>query len=384
MLTKGLGRGGTERLLVGTVRHLDPSRFRVEVAYLLPHKNAFVPEIEAAGIPVHCLDAPHPTSVGWASRLRRLVRERDIALVHTHAPLPAVTARLVLPGRRRRDGTVDGPVMVHTEHNLWGRYRWPTRWSNALTFGRNSVALAVSEGVATSIRSSVPVEVVVHGIDTTTLRHGATTRRRARELLGLPADRPVVGTVGNFTAKKDHACLLEAFAKTRAAHPDAHLVLVGLGPLEDTLRRQASELGLDGSVLFTGSRDDVFELLPGFDVFVLSSRFEGLPIALLEAMASGAAPVATAVGGVPEVVTDGQDGLLVEPGDPEALASALLTVLADGATRQRLAERARHRAADFDLRRAVSRIGNIYEQALGLASPGGSLDEAPIPRGVRS
>src|SRR5262245_37057871 len=86
MLTKGLGRGGTERLLVGAVRRLDPSRYRVEVAYLLPWKDALVDEVRQAGVPVHCLDAPHPTSVAWLARLRQLVRSHEIDLVHTHMP----------------------------------------------------------------------------------------------------------------------------------------------------------------------------------------------------------------------------------------------------------------------------------------------------------
>lgn len=358
MLTKGLGRGGTERLLTGTLGSLDRSRFRVEVAYLLPWKDAFVEEVRAAGIPVHCLDAPRPTSLGWIPRLRRLVREREIDLVHTHAPLPAVAARLALPAARE-------PIFVHTEHNLWDRYRRPTRWANALTYRRNAAVIAVSEGVAASVRSSVDVEVIRHGIDLAAHRHGAAARRAARERLDLPLDAPVIGTVGNFTAKKDHVVLIEAFALTAAEHPEARLVLVGTGPREDVLRDRVRQLGVQEAVHFTGSRSDVFELLPGFDVFALSSRFEGLPIALLEAMASSAAPVATRVGGIPEVISDGVNGLLVDPGEPEALATALGKLLADETTRLRIAAAAWERAAAFDLRHAVTKIEAVYDRARG-------------------
>lgn len=359
MLTKGLGRGGAERLLAGTVRHIDRSRFRVEVAYLLPWKDAFVAEIEAEGIPVHCLDAPKPYSLGWVPRLRKLVRSHDIGLVHTHMPVPASFARLALPGL-----TFGGPAIVHTEHNMWDRYRLPTRWANALTYKRNAAVMAVSDGVAASIHSKVPVDVVVHGIDIAALHHGDAARTRARALLDLPADAPVIGTVGNFTAKKDHASLLNAFAMVHDDQPRARLVLVGLGPLEGALRAQAETLGIADAVLFTGMRDDVFELLPGFDLFVLSSRFEGLPIALLEAMASGVAPVTTRVGGIPEVITDGHDGLLVEPGDPGTLATALSKLLADDTARRTIAEAARERASSFDLRKAVGLIESIYDRAL--------------------
>jgi glycosyltransferase involved in cell wall biosynthesis len=357
MLTKGLGRGGTERLLAGTVRHLDPARFSVEVAYLLPWKDAFVAEVEAAGATVHCLDARRQTSTGWIRRLRRLVSERDIDLVHTHMPLPAAAARLALPRPR--------PALVHTEHNLWARYRLPTRLANRATYRRNAAVIAVSDGVAASIRSTVPVEVVVHGIDRDRVRPGdAAARAAARQRLGLDAGAPVVGTVGNFTAKKDHATLLAATARLTGAHPGLRLVLVGSGPLEAELRARADELGLDGTVLFAGSRDDVFDLLPALDVFTLSSRFEGLPIALLEAMASGVPPVATRVGGIPEVVTDGEDGTLLAPGDPGALAAALDALLADPARRADLGARAAARAAAFDLSHAVRRIEAVYDRAL--------------------
>ena len=366
VLTKGLGRGGTERLIVGAARHLDRSQFELDVAYLLPWKDALVDDVAASGARVVCLDAPRPTSLAWVRRLRRLVRERDIDVVHTHMPLPAAVARLALPGRR--------PAFVHTEHNLWDRYRLPTRWANAATYRRNARVIAVSDGVAASIRSSVPVDVVVHGTDPALAVTGPDARGEARSRLGLAAGPSVVGTVGNLTAKKDQATLLRAVAALPPGLGGTMLVLVGLGPLEGELRALAQRLGITERVVFAGSRDDVFALLPAFDVFALSSRFEGLPIALLEAMASGVAPVATRVGGIPEVVSDGRDGLLVAPGDPAGLAAALAALLGDDDRRAAVAERARARAGDFDLGHAVRRAEEVYRLAVAGSGAGAGRD----------
>lgn len=357
MLTKGLGRGGAERLIAGTVRHLDPTRYQVEVAYLLPWKDAFVDEIRVAGVPVHCLDARRPVSLGWVRRLRRLIVDQGTDIVHTHMPLPAAVARMALNAPR--------PIFVHTEHNLWDRYRRPTRWANAATFHRNAAVIAVSESVAASIRSTVPTSVVAHGIDVSAARYGEAARLSGRARLGIDPTAPVIGTVGNFTAKKDHGVLVAAAARLVDEHPDLRVVFIGSGPLEDQLRTLTHRLGLDDTVLFTGSRDDVYDVLPALDVFTLTSRFEGLPIALLEAMASAVPAVATSVGGIPEVISDGDDGILIRPEDPDGLATAVGKLLTDPVHRAALGERARRRAAAFDLRDAVEQIATIYDRVLG-------------------
>jgi glycosyltransferase involved in cell wall biosynthesis len=134
--------------------------------------------------------------------------------------------------------------------------------------------------------------------------------------------------------------------------------------LEAELRALVQELGLEETVMFTGMRTDVYRLLPGFDVFALSSRYEGLPIALLEAMATGVACVATRVGGIPEVVVHGREGLLVEPADPGVLAAALEKLVVDDPLRDALGHAARARASTFDLRRAVLDTQTIYERCL--------------------
>ncbi|WP_229698802.1 glycosyltransferase [Wenjunlia tyrosinilytica] len=365
-LAKGLGLGGAERLLLNCARHVDRERFEVEVAYVLPWKDALAPDLEKAGIPVHLLTGA-PGRRGrdplWPLRLRSLMAQRRYGLVHTHMPVPAVAARMLLRG------PLSVPL-VHTEHNMWQRYRLPTRIANSWTYGRNAAVVAVSRAVAASVRPPRRVDpgqwlnVVHHGPDLGGAAGGAQARAEAREALGLPREGVVVGTVGNLTAKKDQRTLLDAFALMRRNHPEAALVLIGSGPLEERLRRHASSLGLDGTAVFAGSRPDVPALLPALDVFTLSSRQEGLPVALMEAMASGLPSVVTRVGGMPEIVDQGVEGLLVQPGDAEALSVALGRLVGGPALRARMSAAARERARRFDAEGAQRRIEAVYEQVL--------------------
>ncbi|MFJ8045218.1 glycosyltransferase [Kitasatospora sp. NPDC096147] len=355
-LAKGLGRGGAEQLLVNCARHADRSRYEVEVAYVLPWKDALVPALEAAGVRVHLLGPGRR----WPLRLRALLTAGRYDLVHTHMPVPAAAARLLTlltPGRRR-------PVLVHTEHNVWERYRRETRWANSLTYKRNRAVVAVSHAVAASIpaarrRAGEFVTVVHHGPDLGGAASGPAARRAARAELGLPDDALVIGTVANMTPKKDQAGLLAAFELLRRERPEARLVLIGSGPLEERLRAAAGE-----GVVFAGSRADVPELLPAFDVFTLSSRQEGLPVSLMEAMTSGLPSVVTRVGGMPEVLDDGVEGFLVEPGDPAALAGAFGKLAADPGLRERQGAAARRRSESFDVAGAQRAVERVYEQVL--------------------
>ena len=359
-LAKGLGRGGAERLLVTGAAHMDPARFTVDVAYLLPWKDAFVPELRERGLEVHCLHQSGPTDLRWARRLRRLMAVHRYDVVHTHMPVPAVAARLLAGSSSK---------LVHSEHNVWSRYRWPTYVANAVTYRRNDAVIAVSQAVRDSIpgrclpRSPATTEVLLHGIEPGAARVGAQARSQARQILGLSSDAFVVGTVGNFTPKKDQRALVTAVAGLRRTHPHAVLVLVGTGPLEDDLRARARhELG--DAAVFTGSRADVLELLPALDVFALTSLHEGLSIALVEALSSGVPAVCTAVGGVPEVLTHEREGLLVPVSQPAALEAALRRVADDDALRERFAAAALHRARAFDIGAAVRRIEDIYDEVL--------------------
>lgn len=364
-LTKGLGRGGAEQLLVSAARRLDGDhRFALEVAYVLPHKDAFVADLQTAGVTVHCLGGPGGR--GWVRALARLLHaDGGFDVVHTHSPVAATAARVLAPSRSR---------LIHTEHNMWERYRLPTRVANAVTIGRNERVLAVSDGVADSIRpprwlrGTTQVDTLIHGIDPDAVIEGPEARAAARAKLGLADDDVVVGTVGNLTPKKDHRTLLRALARLDGDLGRTRGVIVGDGPLADELAHEVARLGLSERVQLLGSRDDVPALLPAFDVFVMSSLHEGLSIALVEALAAGLPCVATCVGGIPEVVTDGEAGLLVPPGSPDAFATALRDVLGNRARWRAMVAAAPGHAAPFSIEPAVRRLAEIYEGHQGASS----------------
>jgi glycosyltransferase involved in cell wall biosynthesis len=371
ILIKGLGRGGAEQLVLSAIRHGDRSRFRYRVAYLLPWKDALVGEIEGMGVPTYCLDGAR--GVGWIRRLRSLVRSQGIDVVHAHSPVAAAGARWAV-GRMAR--------FLYTEHNVWERYHAATYWANVLTFPRNDRVVAVSDEVRRSIRyprgigflRMPPVETVHHGAEPAVLER-PPSGDGVRAELGIPEDAPLVGTVANLKAHKGLDQLLEAAVEVRRRVPSARFVVVGQGPMETPLRAQAAATGLDGVVTFAGFRTDALRIAAAMDVFVLSSHHEGLSIALVEAMALGRPVVVTRVGGLPEVVDDGQEGLLVPPGDPAALAAGIAALLGDGDLRRRMGEAARRRARGLDVRHAVRRTEELYAELVA--------DRPPIPAGRR-
>ncbi|MGH2817500.1 MAG: glycosyltransferase [Actinomycetota bacterium] len=362
LLIKGLGRGGAEQLLVSAAPYLDRSRFEYEVAYLLPHKDALVGELQQAGLRVHCLGGARGAS--WVGHLRSLVSKGGFHLVHAHSPYAAIGARLAFSRHR-------GPRIVYTEHNVWDRYHPVTYWANLLTYHRNHHVLAVSDHVRASVRYPAPlrflrmppVETRYYGIDRTSVARWGMADG-VREELGIPDGAPVVGTVANFKVGKGHMQLLDAAATVRRAVPDVRFVVVGQGVLEPEVRRRAGDLGLDGTVVFTGFREDATRIMGAFDVLAIPSQYDGLSIALLEAMSLGKPAVITRAGGNPEVVEDGEHGLVVPAAEPDALADGIVTVLQDPALRERLGKAARRRAQDFDIRAAVYRSEELYEELL--------------------
>jgi glycosyltransferase involved in cell wall biosynthesis len=252
---------------------------------------------------------------------------------------------------------------VTTEHNEWTSHHRVTRALNRATIGLDDHVFAVSEQVRASMSKAIArqTEVLRHGVDVDDLRARRDERVAARRALEVKPDQVVIGTVANLRTNKDYPTLLAAAGRVAAVHPEILFVSVGQGPLAEDVASLRDSLGLGERFRFLGYREDPIEVLAGCDVFCLASRFEGLPIALLEALALGLPAVVTSVGAMPDVVCDGESGLVVPPGDPARLADALIEML-DPERRRRMGETALERSRSFGIRPAVERQQEIYEQ----------------------
>jgi len=366
-LTTGLGPGGAEQLLVSTARRRDRERMAVRAAYLLPHKSAHVAGLEAEAVPVECLGYRTVLDPRWLLALRRSMVRDPVDILHAHNPVMAVGGRLVahsLPRRLR-------PRVVVTDHNVWHSYKPASRWADGLTSPLDDARLTVSAAVRASLPGPIRQRshVVLQGIELEEVQAQRAERAAVRAELGLDPDALVVGTVANLRAQKAYPDLLAAAVDVLRSQPDTRFVAAGQGPLEAEIRALHARLGLGDRFLILGHRPDAIRVMAACDVFVLASHWEGLGVAVMEALALGLPVVATAVGGVPEVVEDGREGLLVPPNRPTQLANAILTLLTETETRQRMAAAAAQRGAQLSIDTAVRRTEAMYHE-LALASPG--------------
>ncbi len=370
LLIKGLGLGGAEKLLTMALPHLDRERYEYEVAYLLPWKNALVPEFERHGIRVSCLGQRKPYDPRAVLRLARLMRKSRPQVVHAHLPYAEMVAQLASP-------LAPSTARVYTEHNVFDRYHPLTRMFHKRLFPRNDAVIFVSEAVRASVLSNMRVNgrpklhTIYNGVDWQAIERHQDDRELIRQELAIPRGNRVLVTVASFTPKKRHEDLLAAARMVLKDCPDTSFVLVGDGPLRPQIEQMATEMGLRSNVVFTGLRQDAISIVAASDAFVLPSRAEGLPIVVLEAMALEKPVVATRVGGVPEVICDQQDGLLVDALDPPALATALVGLLNDPAKGRRLAQAAKRRlVSQFDMRRTVRETEAVYQESLGRRKAG--------------
>lgn len=356
VLIKGLGIGGAETLVAEAARMWDRERFDYRVAYMLPWKDQLVAPLMEAGVEVTPLDWRGAPGSRAALRLRRLVAGWRPDIIHSHLPSAGLLARIVAPRG----------CHVYTEHNIVTSYRQPTRLLNQLTYGVNRCVIAVSEAVAKSLSRYPGPEprIIPNGVSVTVTDQQAS---QARAELGLrPEDRLVVH-VGNIRPHKGHVNLVAAAAILLQRLPDVTIVSIGgeknPGDLE-RVRLLAEENGVAHRLSFLGRREDARALMAAADLVVNPADVEGLPVAILEALALARPVVATAVGGVPAVIHHEETGLLVPPADPVRLATALEMGLSSPLAAEWGRQGARLVQRDYGLEPMVRSYEALYREVL--------------------
>jgi L-malate glycosyltransferase len=358
----GSGYGGAEKVAYEFARGLDQARF---MSYLCttraPHRTRTESvardriQLAAEGVDVLDLNRASHWAVAPWRHVYALLRREQIDIVHAHMPRASVPGAILARLARV-------PVVISHEHGSLLEGKVARRLLDRYVVARLSTKmLAVSEWDRRNMieREGIPAEridVLPNGIPAPP-EQGPDLRGA----LGVTVGLPLIGAVGRLFPEKGYDDLIRAVALLRDRGHELRCVILGDGPQDQQLRDLVAELGVADDVLLAGRRSDVPDVIRSLDVAVLCSKREGSPLAMLEYMAGAAPIVATAVGGVPELVHDGEQALLVAPRDPQALAAAVQRLLDDPELARRLGASARARQrAEYDLDVVLQRLERLY------------------------
>lgn len=312
-----------------------------QVAYLLNGLNRFPGEhvlvcsegaeivgaIQNPAVEIRPLPFRGDSDLGFIGRLRRLIRNEKPDVLHIHSRRGDLLAALA--------GRLENIPMIHSR-----RVDNPPRWVDTrIKFPLFETIVTISEGIReVLIETGVPAERVVcvpSAVDTERYRPECG-KAWFRSEFSLAEGEPAIGMIAQLIARKGHEVLFDALPVVLARHPQTRVLLFGQGPMEAELRTSVRARGLEDAVIFAGYRNDMTRVMPCLDLVVHPAWMEGLGVSLLEAAACGVPIVATRVGGIPEIVKDGVNGRLIEPGDAATLASAIVELLDDPARRREL------------------------------------------------
>ncbi|MBI4469208.1 MAG: glycosyltransferase [Acidobacteria bacterium] len=358
--------GGAEAYLMLLAERLDRSRFRPRL--ILPGDAALAPMVESAHAANLQVLRMERKAVSSASVLWTMFRHATPDLVHFNLPHPyacrlaIATARMA--GVRAVVTTNHAPTMNPRS------YTWRGRTLLHVVNGLVDVTIVGSEAnhrlaMENYLLPSERLRTIHHGVDTERFCPHVVGGFVRREFLDSSGGL-LVGTIGRLSPEKGHQYFINAANLVLQRFPDARFVIVGEGPLRETIEARIRSAGLGGRVILTGLRRDIPELLAALDIFVLTSIFEGLPLTLLEAMASGKPVVVPSIDGIPDAVDDGLTGLLVPPCNPERTAEAIIELLDQPSRRQEMGEAGRRRIEGaFTLERMIQDTEALYLNLCG-------------------
>jgi len=348
--------GGAERFALALATRLPRDRFEPWMCAPRGVDPIAARELDEAGVPFVTLGRRAAWDVHRFSGLFSLLRRERFHVLHTH--MFGSNLWGAIAGRACRV-----PVVIAHEHT-WSYEGDPLRaWLDGRVIGRLVTRfIAVSSADAERMVSieHVPEDKVMM-MPTCYVPHPASSNGDLRAELGLRPGTPLIATASHLRPQKALEVLIDAHARLLQSAPDAHLVLAGDGDCRSELERHTVKLGLQDRVHFLGTRTDIDSILASVDIGAMSSDFEGMPLFAFECWANDTPLVATAVGGLPELVDNGRTGVLVPRRNPQALAEALAGLLADEPRRERLASAAAARLEDFTIEAITERFATLYE-----------------------
>ncbi len=362
-IIKSLGRGGAETLLPETLAKHNKEKFSFHYIYFLPWKNQMVSQITEAGGQVTCFQANNNIQIfRKVSEIAAYVKQHNIQLIHCHLPWAGIVGRLV--------GKKTGVPVVYTEHNKWERYHKFTYYLNKLSFSSQQKVIAVSEDVAQSIKLHYKkpypqVQVVLNGINTEKFSKNWSNNQDVRKELNIPGNAIVIGLACVFRVQKRLLTWLEVARQLHQQFKGLHFIIAGDGPLKEEVHAKAASMDMAGHIHFVGLQSEIRPYLKAMDIFMMSSEFEGLPIALLEAMSMECMPACTAAGGIPELVKNQQNGVLVPVEEPFQLVEALQAFLSQPDRINEMGVAARKTVEEaFSMQQMVEDIETIYSNLI--------------------
>ncbi|MBV9581350.1 MAG: glycosyltransferase [Chloroflexi bacterium] len=364
-LITSLERGGAENHLLALLTHADRSAFEFEVA-VLRGEGELVSVFRQADIPVHLLKAHNRFDPFALQKLTSLARDGHFDIVHSHLFRADIFAALAVAQMGDH-----APLLVSTRHNDDRFFLNP--FVGLVHYGvsaRQDLIIAISDHIARftvsrGVRYPSRVRRVYHGIEPPVTQSLEREGRQIRQELGVKPDDFLVGNVGRLAVQKGQRHLIAAMPLLLERVPHAHAVIAGRGDLEDYLRDLSLEVGVADRVHVLGPRRDVPALMHAMDVFAMPSIWEGFGLVLLEAMAAGRPIVASRVATIPEVVLDGETGLLVPAGDPVALAEALADLARAPESARAMGEAGRQRLRQrFSIEKMVGDTELLYRELM--------------------
>jgi glycosyltransferase involved in cell wall biosynthesis len=366
-IIKSLGRGGAETLLPESLSKHDKEKYQFHYIYFLPWKYQMVQEIEDAGGKVTCLSAKNNFQIlRQVFKIVSYVKQHKIRVIHCHLPWAGIVGRIV--------GKLTGVPVVYTEHNKWERYHKLTYYANKLSFSSQHRVIAVSGDVASSIKSHYgsdhpKVQVVLNGINTEKYSNSVQTEKDVRRELNIPSSAIVIGITCVFRVQKRLTIWVEIAKKLHDKFPDTVFLVVGDGVLHDEVHDKARVLEMDQYVHFVGLQSEIRPYLKAMDIFMMTSEFEGMPIALLEAMSMECMPACTAAGGIPELIQDEENGIIVPVDEPLKLAERLAAYLQQPLKVHEMGRTARETVVrKFSMQKMVGELEAIYDDLINLKS----------------